>query len=301
MQQWTAAMREERYEDAWAICAAVLARRNPAQRDDPAMPFHKRWLWDGRSFDGEQVLVRCYHGLGDIIQFARYLPLLSRRVAQLTVEAPPALLGILALIAPEGTALVPFDPASPLPRSACDIEITELDFALRQPPTAAPPPYLRVAPAILPEGTIAYCHGSGEWDPERSIPAHLLAPLCSLAPSLTLMPEPTRLNMLNPEGCPLDMMATAALVAGADLVITVDTMIAHLSGALGRPTWLMLKAAPDWRWSPTRRTTPWYPATRLYVQPSPGDWRAVIARIERDLMVRHLRQAPPSPANEEIM
>jgi ADP-heptose:LPS heptosyltransferase len=80
-------------------------------------------------------------------------------------------------------------------------------------------------------------------------------------------------------------METASLVASADLVITVDTMIAHLAGALGKPTWLLLKADPDWRWS-LGRTSPWYPSMRLYRQPLAGDWGAVIAEVQRDLATR---------------
>jgi ADP-heptose:LPS heptosyltransferase len=89
--------------------------------------------------------------------------------------------------------------------------------------------------------------------------------------------------VLNPQGCPLDIASTMSLVAGADLVISVDTMIAHLAGAMGRPTWLMLKAEPDWRWAPDQAGSQWYPSMRLYVQPQPGDWAGVLARAERDL------------------
>jgi len=92
----------------------------------------------------------------------------------------------------------------------------------------------------------------------------------------------------NPAGCPADMGETAALVAAVDLVITVDTMIAHLAGAMGRPTWLLLKAEPDWRWDPARRDTPWYPTMRLYPQAARGDWSSVLAAVRADLA------APPS-------
>lgn len=288
MEQWTAAMRAERYEEAWDMCSAALVRRDPRRRDDPSQPYHRRWVWDGRSFEGKDVLVRCYHGLGDTIQFARYLPHLEKHVTRLTVEAPRRLTDILRSALGWRTKVVPFDPAKPLPGAECDIEITELDFALRLPPTVSSPAYLRTSRAILPKGTVAFCYDSGDWDSERSVPAQLLAPLCRLAPSLTLVTEPTGLNVLNPNGCPFDMKTTAAFITTADLVITVDTMIAHLAGALGRPTWLMLKAAPDWRWSPTRTSTPWYPTMRLYVQPSPGDWRSVVARIADDLATEKL-------------
>jgi len=112
-----------------------------------------------------------------------------------------------------------------------------------------------------------------------------MAPLCELAPCVTLMTEPTSLDVLNRNGCPFDMAATAALVGGSDLVITVDTMIAHLAGAMGRPTWLLLKAEADWRWPVQDRHTPWYPFTRIYAQPSAGDWASVLAEVRRDLAI----------------
>lgn len=291
MEQWVAAMRAERYGDAWALAARTLVERDPASRDDPALPYHQRWVWDGTAPDGRHVLVRCYHGLGDTLQFARFLPLLAARAASVTVEAQPSLCALIAGIDAR-LCVHPFDPAHPLPPADVDIESTELDFALRAPPSAAPPPYLRSDPAILPRGTIALCYGAGTWDAARSIPADALARICRQAPCLTLMPEPTSLPVLNPQGCPLDMGATAALIAGAALVLTVDTMIAHLAGGLGKPVWLLLKADPDWRWAPDRRRSAWYPETRLYVQPRPGDWGAVLARVERDLA------AQPSSARE---
>jgi len=290
MGKWVAAMRTGAYETAWALAAQTLAERDPAKRDDPAQPYHLRWVWDGRSVDGRDVLVRCYHGLGDTLQFARFLPLLARRAASVTVEVQPRLLGLLSTITP-AVRLVPFDPAHPLPPAEVDVEITELDFALRAAPETAKPPYLSASRALLPNEAIALCYGAGDWDPERSIPPPLFASICAQAPCITLMPEPTGLPVLNPEGCPLDMGATAALVAGAELVITVDTMIAHLAGALGKPTWLLLKAEPDWRWAPDRPDSAWYPSMRLYTQPRPGDWGAVVASVERDLAAHPLLSA----------
>jgi hypothetical protein len=286
-QYWIDAMRAGCFEKAWAIADCLDARRDPATRDDPALPYHLRWVWDGTPFDGKHVLVRCYHGLGDTIQFARFLPRLAARAASVTVEAQERLCGLLA-----GTAgidrLVPFDPAAALPRAECDIEITELAFALRERPSRAPPPYLRVAPAALPAGTIAICYASGAWDADRSVPASLFASICRSARCITLVAEPTDLPVLNPAGCPYDMAATASLAAAADLIITVDTMIAHLAGAMARPTWLLLKAEPDWRWPAGDRSSPWYPSMRLFAQPRPGDWPAAVRAVERALVRRAL-------------
>jgi hypothetical protein len=288
--QWTEAMRAGDYERAWALSDADLARRDSAQRDNPALPYHLRWVWDGRPFDGRDVLVRCYHGLGDTIQYARFLPALAARAASVTVEAQPSLCDLLATLDAPLT-IVPFDPANPLKPAACDIGITELPWALRARPEEARFPYLRSAPAALPRGTIGLCHQGGDWDAARSLAPALLAPIAAAHRCITLVAAPCDLPVLNPAGCPLAMDATAALVAACDLVITVDTMIAHLAGALGRPTWLLLKAEPDWRWNPAARITPWYRDMRLYVQRTAGDWGSVVADVGRDLDITNERDA----------
>ncbi len=284
-------MRLGHYDRAWSVSEQVQAARDPATRDDPSLPYHQRWVWDGRPFDGMDVLVRCYHGLGDTIQYARHLPTLAKRARSLTVEAQPRLCGLLAGMACVDR-LIPFDPAHPAKPLACDLEITELPFALREPPAAAPPPYLHAPAAALPAGTIGLCYSAGEWDPARCVPPALLEPPCAGGPAITLVAEPTALPVLNPEGCPFDVDATAALVAGCDLVVTVDTMIAHLAGALGRPTWLLLKHEPDWRWMPGARDTPWYPRMRLYPQRTAGDWAPVIAEVAQDLAERYATSMP---------
>src|SRR3954454_12010069 len=80
---WSEAMRAGDFDTAWAVSDRVLAERDPATRDDPRLPYHLRWVWDGRRFDDRDVLVRCYHGLGDTIQFCRYLAPLRARVRSL--------------------------------------------------------------------------------------------------------------------------------------------------------------------------------------------------------------------------
>jgi hypothetical protein len=280
---WVAAMRRGDWRAAWAVNDAVLARR-ATPPDDPRLPYHLRHVWDGRPFEGRDVLVRCYHGLGDTLQFLRYLASLRARAASVTLEAQPALLPLLGDYQP-----VPFDVAAPSPPSACDIEIMELAHALRLPPDAVPPPYLSPPPLAgggRGEGArprIGLCAQSGDWDRERSVPLPLLA--AALPPGASLV-------RLQPDGAddlpwanpgPLgDIAETAALVCSVDLVITVDTMIAHLAGALGRPAWVLLKAQADWRWMEGERTA-WYPSLRLYRQPRPGDWGAPLAAIRRAL------------------
>lgn len=274
-------MRARDYPAAWALEREVIASRDRATRDDPRLPYHQRWVWDGRSVDGADVLVRCYHGLGDTLQFARYLPALVRRAGSVTVEAQARLHPLLASIA--DVSLHAFDPAHPLKPRACDVEITELPGALELAPGAVPFPYLRAAPAPIPPLTTGLCHQAGDWDVDRSLTEALLAPLAERHRCLTLVAAPSRLPVINPDGCPFDLAATAALVAGCAAVVTVDTMVAHLAGALGRPTWLLLKHQPDWRWDPARHDSDWYPTLRLHTQARPGDWEPVVAEVSREL------------------
>jgi hypothetical protein len=282
-QRWTAAMGAGDYAGAWAASDEWLAARDPATRDDPRMPYHLRWVWAGQPFRDRHVLVRCYHGLGDTIQFARHLPALRRLVASLTVEAQPELLPLLRRV-PGPDRLIPFAPHAPSPPSECDIEIMELAHALRAPPEAAPPCYLQAAPAVR-QNAIGLCWEAGGWDAERSVPAALIEPLTK-HDCVCLQPRPTHLPVLNPPGCSGNIEETAALIAGLDLVVTVDTMVAHLAGALGRPTWLLLKHRADWRWMQDRSDSPWYPSMRLYRQPSLGDWAPVLDQVARDLRAR---------------
>jgi hypothetical protein len=275
-------MRQGDFEGAWAISGAVLASRDPASRDDPRLPYHQRWVWDGRPFTGRHVLVRCYHGLGDTLQFARFLPGLRQVAASVTLECQPSLVPLLRSIGGVDR-YVGFDAAAPLPQGECDLEIMELAFALRARPDAVSVPYLHVTHAApLPSGTTALCWQGGGWDRERDVPPELFAGLAAM-PCVSLVPGPAPFACLNPDGSPQAVADTAALVAGAARIVTVDTMVAHLAGALGRPVSLLLKHEADWRWAAGSSALPWYPTVRLYRQPTPGDWRSVLAEVAADL------------------
>jgi hypothetical protein len=272
------------FAQAWRFSERVLRARDPAMRDDPSIPYHMRWVWDGRPFEGRRALVRCYHGLGDTIQFSRFIPLLAQKAASVVVEAQPELIPLLAGL--DGVQrFVPFDRGAPLQPSECDVEIMELSFALRARPDAVAPPYLRSEAAAVISGAVGLCWQAGDWEPDRAIPQQLLR---GLAPGrcVALVPQATELDVLNPEGCPNEIVETAKWIAGLDLVITVDTMVAHLAGALNRPVWVLLKHRADWRWMADREDSPWYPSMRLYRQPAPGDWESVLARVRRDLSRR---------------
>jgi len=306
-----AAMRRGDFAAAWTISDAVLAARDPAGRDDPRLPYHRRWVWDGRPFAGARALVRCYHGLGDTIQFARFLPLLRARAASLDLEVQPELMPLLAGL-PGPDRLIPFRLDAPRPPAECDLEIMEVPHALRiEPETLAcdvpylAPPPARVAAARARLGAAAIavgvCWQAGDWERVRSVPLALLAPILA-RPGLRLVslqrgPAAAEAAALyapafvDPLNRSLDILDTAALIAALDLVITVDTMVAHLAGALGRPTWLLLKAAADWRWMEARADSPWYPSLRLYRQRCSGDWREPLAHIAADLSAAWPQQA----------
>ncbi len=284
------AMRRGDHEAAWGVSDAVLASRDAAGRDDPRLPYHLRWVWNGDRLDNRHVLVRCYHGLGDTLQFARYLPALRARAASVTLEVQAALFDLFRSI-PGADRVVPFVLDAPAPAAECDIEIMELAHALRLGPQAVLPPYLQADPLHPPAGGTGVCWQAGGWDPARSIPASLLAQALSGRPLVTLQPTPAPacLPVRNPQGCPARIAETAALIAGLERVVTVDTMVAHLAGALGRPTWLLLKHDADWRWMPDRPhrapgqppsdRSPWYPSMRLFRQPVAGDWQSVADEI----------------------
>lgn len=288
--RWDQAIRAGAFDAAWAVSDAVLRARDPATRDDPALPYDLRWVWDGRGLEGRRVLVRCYHGLGDTLQFCRYLPELRSRAAHVTLEAQPELMPVLGRL-PGPDRLLSFRADAPSPASECDVEIMELAHALRLAPRGAP--YLSADPLPRPAGDmlVGLCWQAGGWDPGRSVPLQALAPL-GRAPGVRLisLQRGPGTAELTAAGAPpvldmgdrsADVGTVARLLATLDLVVTVDTMIAHLAGALGRPTWLLLKAGADWRWMAGRRCV-WYDSVRLYRQARPGGWDEPLAQIQTD-------------------
>jgi ADP-heptose:LPS heptosyltransferase len=302
-ESWAEAMRRGDFEAAWVINDRILGDRDVRSRDDPKRPYHERWVWDGRTPTGRSVLVRCYHGLGDTIQFARYLPILDACAASWRIEIQPSLRPLLAL-RHRSERLVSFCPDAPLPEAECNIEVMELAHALRLPPgPKLAKPYLSVPQNRVDEirsrfglnagPNAGLCWCAGDWDGERSIPLPILTKHVSgLAISwVSLQGGNAAADALGPAALPLvnagvaerDIVDCAALICAVDVVITVDTMVAHLAGALGRLTFLLLKKDADWRWMLNCSETPWYPSIRIYRQPTAGDWETPLARVRRDL------------------
>lgn len=282
-------MRRGDFQAAWRISDAVLAERLRGEIDRRRTPRHLQFLWDGRPLAGRRVLVHCYHGLGDTLQFVRLLPRLRREAAEVVLWAQPALLGLLRGL-PGVDRLAPLHDGAPEFERDADVELMELPHALRLRRDAIPcaVPYLHVpAPPRRPGRAprVGLVWRAGDWDASRSIAPSLLAPLAALRGlrwvSLQYPPEPPPLPAVE-AGC-RDLVTLARRLRGLDLLVSVDTMNAHLAGALGVPVWTLLPTPCDWRWMEDRADSPWYPSMRLLRQSRPGDWSGVVAHLAEAL------------------
>jgi hypothetical protein len=287
---WTAAMRRGDFTRAWQICDAHLAAR--LARGDPKHvgPRHLQNIWDGSPLAGKRVLVRCYHGLGDTVQFIRFAAPLRRIASEVILWVQPHLLSAAERVQGVDRAL-PLHDGVPDVSYDVDIEIMELGHALRvdERTIAAPIPYFLeqdLPPARVRRRDLAVgiVWRVGDWAPERSIPVSLLSPLGRLSGirlySLQLGDTAAEARQIpaTPIGIE-DVYATAAQLRQLDLLITVDTFVAHLAGAIGTRVWLLLQKDCDWRWMQGRTDSPWYPTMRLFRQSHAGDWSSVINEV----------------------
>jgi hypothetical protein len=273
------------------------------------MPSYPQPLWDGSPVEGQTILLHPEQGLGDIIQFLRYAPLVQERGATVLLGCPSHLRGLLAncrgidRLIPDGP-LPPFDVHAPL---------------------GSLPGIFGTTPATVP-GTVPYLFADAEltahWQQElnhfsgfkigigwqgnpkywgdalRSIPLIHFEPLARVKGvhffSLQKGPGTDQLGAVANGfpvmdlGSKLDeasgaFMDTAAIMKNLDLVITSDTAIAHLAGALGVPVWVALPLVPNWRWLLHREDSPWYPTMRLFRQTERGNWQQVFERMVGEL------------------
>jgi tetratricopeptide (TPR) repeat protein len=286
----------EQYEWRWRRTGM------PAQGRGYGRP---RWLGE-YPLQRNTILLHAEQGLGDTIQFARYVPLLARTGAKVVLEVQPQLAPLLRQlegvvgVAARGEPLPPFDVHCPL---------GSLPLAFKTEPATIPAegPYVRADDAHMakwrtriealerPRVAVAWSGNAQHVnDRNRSIALSRLAPLWSAAAvrfvgiqrelrgeDAELLTREPRVMQIGPE---LDDFAdTAAVVALVDLVITVDTSVAHLAGAMGRPVWILVPFSPDWRWTLAGEGSRWYPTARLFRQPSLGDWDSVIERLRGEL------------------
>ncbi len=272
---------------------------------------HRRYdkpRWTGEPLEGQRLLIVAEQGYGDMIQFVRYLPLLQCFGGSVTFEASATLIPLLKPIAHD-IALVPSDD-SPRPDSEFDcyaylmslghiLGTTEISMPAEIPYIAAPPDRIETwrreldAPGF--KVGIAWAgRPTHPQDAQRSMDSALLEPLAeidnvqlfSLQKDKTTRPLSRALSnrLAGDFGDRLTSFAeTAAIITHLDLIITVDTSLAHLAGALGKPVWTLLPFAPDWRWLLARGDTPWYPTMRLYRQNMPEGWLEVVKRVQASL------------------
>jgi tetratricopeptide (TPR) repeat protein len=257
--------------------------------------------WEGEPLEGRTLLVEAEEGYGDSLQFLRYVPRLVAQAKQVALRVPRALVELCRCSFPD-TIVVPHD--GELPAFDCRIEMmslplrfgTVLDAVPAAIPYLVPPPGSidawreRLGDAAGPKiGLVWAGNPNHRNDYNRSMAVECLLPLLAvpgLRPfSLQVGPRAQDLERL-PSGAIADLAPflddfgeTAAALSALDLVIAVDTATAHLAGALGRPVWLLLPYAPDWRWMLDREDSPWYPSFRLFRQSSPRDWDEVVARV----------------------
>ncbi len=294
--RWLAHMLRGDLRAGWRESDAIRLRGAP----DP----HRFWL--GEEVEGKCVILRCLHGFGDAVQLFRFLPKLRARASHLTVEVAPRLLELAPYFDGMGEVITWGEqaPAEP-PGWDVQLEIMELPYLLRVGSGNLEPThgYLRLPPTLLaataeamgPKRSprVGVVWASGIWNTSRSIPCDQL---CGLAKTdgiefWSLQGGDERLACRALPGPPWrdvyelgdGILPMAAAVGQMDLVITVDTLAAHLAGALGVPCWLLLQHRADWRWMCRRADSPWYPSLRLMRQPAPGDWAGLLAGVTDEL------------------
>jgi tetratricopeptide (TPR) repeat protein len=263
-------------------------------------------LWSGEHLPGRTILLHTEQGLGSNIQFIRYVPLVAARVGSVVIECPESLRRLFATV--DGVAQVatrednasPFDVQAPL-LSLPRIFGTRADNIPATVPYVHPDPLLfdrwgerlRRADGRLRVGVV--WAGNPKPDPRRTCPLNELGALVRVkgldfysfqkgSATRELAQAPESLILWDMAADFKDFADTAAALAHMDLVISVDTSVAHLAGAMGKPTWTLLPYAADWRWlMPPRVDSPWYPTMRLFRQSDAGDWGGVLDRVAAEL------------------
>ncbi len=275
------------FEQAWQQSDALRARNAP----DP----HR--LWTGESIAGKRLMVRCLHGFGDAVQMLRYAPQLRALAAELTFEVPPRLLPLAPYFAGVDNVITWGEqaPQQP-PEYDLQLEIMELPYVFRTTSADLPIATRYLAPdspidlGLRTKPRVGVVWSAGDWNPSRAIPLKLLETILSNPKfefwSLEAHATPDEAAHLPIRYAPEftdGILPLARTINELDLVVTVDTLAAHLAGALGKPAVVLLQHAADWRWMHGRSDSPWYPSLELLRQPTPGNWAAVIALVQQRL------------------
>ena len=265
--------------------------------------FFSQPQWRGEALEGKRILLHCEQGLGDCLQFLRYVPMVQAAGGKVILELPAGLKRIAALL-PGLEAVAAFGEELPAFDWQCPLMSLPLAFQTASETIPAQVPYIRTPAEAKARAAALPWPAAGlrvglVWSGStthvknhlRSLALRQLEPLFGLpnvhfyslqigaaAGQLEAFPAITDLAPATS-----DMADTAAQIEQLDLVISVDTSVAHLAGALGRPVWILLSTDPDWRWMLEREDSPWYPTARLFRQREPGNWNEVIERVAREV------------------
>lgn len=246
--------------------------------------------WTGGPLAGKSLLVWHEQGLGDSIQFCRFLPFLSNLGASVSLRVPAPLAGLLRRALP---AVTVFPDTEPVPGTDLHVPLLSLPFFLNlEDPASVPSVWAPLPRNPMPPRRIGICHAGNPRHPEdaqRSIPHMVFSELLGESKTWISLQAGDPQNAKLPASVQAfpagrgDFLDTEQILRTLDLVITVDTSVAHLSASMGIPTWILLPFSPDWRWGPSGSRTPWYPGATLFRQPSPGDWHSVLAQVAEHL------------------
>jgi hypothetical protein len=261
--------------------------------------------WEGENLDGARILLHGEQGFGDCIQFARYAPMVAALGGRVILEVPRPLVRVMSTL--RGVEIV-VARGERLPEFGCTCPLMSLPrvFGTAVESIPASVPYLGVPDGVAsdrmvcPPGVrrIGLVWGGSpghQRDERRSIGLDLFCPLTRLdgfrwyslqkgPAAAALRTGPPDLKVLDLASSIGDFADTAAIISQLDLVVTVDTSVAHLAGALGKPVWILVPAKSDWRWLLDRTDSPWYPTARLFRQRREGDWAREIDQVHQALL-----------------
>ncbi len=314
---WAALRLSPYYLDAHYNLARVLLIQGKFEQGWQEYEWRWRWReknnqvqrinkrkWAGERLNGRRILLVAEQGLGDTIQFSRYAPLVKRSGGHVIIQCQPALVELLAASGIADDVV----PTGKVPHHDVEAALMSLPGLLHTTLKSIPAttPYLKISAELIAQwkprlgtssavkvGIVWQGNAEHQGDKRRSIPLKLFEHLMQINGveiySLQQGPGSEQVKQLartrpirildGADASVAGFLRTAAIIGGLDLVIGVDTAVIHLAGAMGIPTWVLLPAAPDWRWLLEREDSPWYPSMRLFRQEPPGHWNDIMERL----------------------